>query len=129
MSYKISPSRNSVSPQVNPHWDEETLYQEARRIVGAEVQHITYSEFLPAILGEVLMKTFELEPKKQGAGYHMDYSDDLPVATLNSVSNAILPFVNSLLPPTLHYYRAVRAGIKIQDIFIVSLCLVFTPMG
>ncbi len=92
---------------MNPHWDEETLYQEARRIVGAEVQHITYSEFLPAILGEVLMKTFELEPKKQGAGYHMDYSDDLPVATLNSVSNAILPFVNSLLPPTLHYYRAV----------------------
>ncbi len=92
--------------RVNPHWDEETLYQEARRIVSAEVQHITYGEFLPAILGEVLMKTFELEPKANG--YHMDFSDDLPVATLNSVSNAILPFVNSLLPPALHFYQSVR---------------------
>ncbi len=93
--------------QVNPHWDEETLYQEARRIVAAEVQHVTYGEFLPAILGEVLMKTFELEPKHNG--YHMDYNDELPVATLNSVSNAILPFVNSLLPPNLHYHQAVSS--------------------
>ena len=79
--------------------------QEARRIVGAEIQHVTYREFLPAVLGEVLTKTFQLDPSKNG--YHMDYSDDLPVATINSVSTAILPFLNSLLPPALDYYQAV----------------------
>eukprot|EP00095_Tigriopus_kingsejongensis_P003939 maker-scaffold473_size162088-snap-gene-0.25 protein:Tk03939 transcript:maker-scaffold473_size162088-snap-gene-0.25-mRNA-1 annotation:"hypothetical protein DAPPUDRAFT_42141" len=86
---------------VNPHWDEETLYQEARRIIGAEIQHITYNEFLPAILGEKLMDTFRLESKSNG--YHMDYNDELPITTLNSVGNAILPFFMSLLPPILYF--------------------------
>lgn len=91
---------------VNPHWDEETLYQEARRIVGAEMQHITYNEFLPAILGELLMDTFHLRPKANG--YHMGYNDDLPVSTINSVANAILPLIITLMPTSLKFVKAVR---------------------
>ena len=37
-------------------------------------QHITYKEFLPAILGERLIDTFHLRPKANG--YHMGYNDD-----------------------------------------------------
>ncbi|GFY80109.1 peroxidase [Trichonephila inaurata madagascariensis] len=48
---------------LNPQWDEEQLFQEARRINIAQVQCITYKEYLPYVIGPYLMEQFDLKVK------------------------------------------------------------------
>ena len=38
--------------RMHPHWDDETLYQEARKINIALIQHITFTDFIDALLGK-----------------------------------------------------------------------------
>jgi len=50
----------SVLHQVNPGWLGERLYQETRRIMSALMQHITYAEFLPSVLGSRVIDQYNL---------------------------------------------------------------------
>ena len=51
---------------VNPGWEDEHIYQQARKIVNAEYQHITYNEFLPRILGHTAMNLYGLTLESPG---------------------------------------------------------------
>ncbi|XP_072502931.1 lactoperoxidase [Notamacropus eugenii] len=42
--------------RLNPHWNGEKIYQEARKIVGAITQVITFENYLPLVLGQELEK-------------------------------------------------------------------------
>jgi hypothetical protein len=71
---------------LHPRWNDETLYQEARRIVGAELQSITYNEFLPALLGRKL-------PRYRG------YRSDVHPGLSNLFATAAYRFGHSQVGP------------------------------
>ena len=73
----------------NPHWSDQTLYEQARALVAAEIQVITYNEFLPALLGSGAIAPY--------AGY--DSSVNPGIA--NEFSTAAFRFGHSLLSPEL----------------------------
>ncbi|XP_015522628.2 uncharacterized protein LOC107226351 [Neodiprion lecontei] len=82
--------------QVNPHWDDETIFQEARRIVIAEIQHVTYNEFLPILLGKEVMEKFGLLLEKDG--YWDGYDPSVNPGVLDAFAAAAYRFGHSLLP-------------------------------
>ncbi|KAG5893057.1 hypothetical protein JTB14_014837 [Gonioctena quinquepunctata] len=82
--------------EVNPHWDDETLYQEARRINNAIIQHITYNEFLPILLGKGVMEKFGLLLQKEG--YWNGYDSSVNPGVIDAFASAAFRFGHSLLP-------------------------------
>lgn len=48
--------------RVNPQWDDERLYQEARKANIAIMQHIVYNEWLPTVIGFNTAALFDILP-------------------------------------------------------------------
>lgn len=74
---------------LNPTWSSDKLYYEARRVVVAELQHITYSHWLPALTGESFDELYE--------SFDAGYNSDVNPTITNAFATAVLHFVNSLL--------------------------------
>ncbi|KPJ09244.1 Peroxidasin [Papilio machaon] len=89
---------NRVATQlktINPFWDGDKVYQEARKVVGSEIQHITYQHWLPLILGP--------EGYKQ-IGEYKGYDAKINPSVSNVFATAALRFGHSLINPILHRY-------------------------
>ncbi|XP_047106680.1 uncharacterized protein LOC124775853 [Schistocerca piceifrons] len=102
--------------RLNPHWGDETLFQEARRIVGAEIQHISYTEFLPMVLGQDIMDKYGL--RTQASGHFTGYDINLNAGIANSVAAAAMWFIASLMPKTMKLFD--ESGRRIGEKSIAS---------
>jgi hypothetical protein len=58
----------------HPMLDDETIYQLARQIVGAELQVITYKEFLPALLGKNAIPAYTGYDPQVNAGISQEFA-------------------------------------------------------
>lgn len=81
--------------KLNPHWGDETIYQETRRVVIAEIQHIVFNEYLPNVVGPNYMQKYELHPSK---GYSNFYNPKINPSILSEFSAAAFRFGHSTIP-------------------------------
>ncbi|XP_045592715.2 chorion peroxidase [Procambarus clarkii] len=103
---------------INPHWDDEKLYQEARAINIAQYQHSVYSQYLPAVIGYPTATRLQLLPQLDG--YYLGYDEERNPEVYNSFSTAAFRFGHSSISDTLpllddHYHLV--SSIPLVDTF------------
>lgn len=80
--------------EANEQWDDTKLFLEARRLVVAQIQHITLNEYVPSILGEGARTDPELMPV--ASGFYSGYSSSNVGGTYDAVALAALHALTSL---------------------------------
>ncbi|XP_066927072.1 uncharacterized protein [Clytia hemisphaerica] len=92
--------------KLNPKWTEEKLYQESRKIVSAEYQHIVYNEYVP--------KLAQINP-------YRGYSPYIQPSIINVFATAAFRFGHSLVPNAFSQldknFNKVRDSILLQKAF------------
>lgn len=81
--------------RLNPYWTDEELYQEARRILTAEYQHIIYNEWLPIIIGRKYMEKAGIVPLTKG--YYKGYDPKIDASIANAFSVAAFRMGHTLV--------------------------------
>lgn len=81
-------------------WSSDKIYFNTRRILTAVYQNIVYSEFLPALLGDKLVKLYGLLPYENA--FFEDYNDKLYPQILNEFSTAAFRYGHTFITGSMH---------------------------
>ncbi|XP_023194288.1 eosinophil peroxidase-like [Xiphophorus maculatus] len=79
--------------RLNPHWDSETLYQEARKIMGAYTQMFVFRDYLPHIVGPDAMR--------RQLGRYPGYNSNVDPSISNVFATAAYRFAHLAIQPVL----------------------------
>ena len=99
---------NSGRNPGNPADVDEFIYQSTRKAVGAEIQAITYEEFLPMLLGPDALPAYT------------GYDDTVNAALSNEFANAAYRVGHTLLSPQIQLVDALGVGqgsVALRDAF------------
>lgn len=77
--------------RLNPHWDDERIFQEGRRIVGALIAKITYEDYLPKVFGQDVFEKV--------VGPYLGYDPRVDPGVPNSFAAAAYRYGHSLIRP------------------------------
>ncbi|XP_008300694.1 eosinophil peroxidase [Stegastes partitus] len=79
--------------RINPHWDGETLYQEARKIMGAYTQLFVFRDYLPHIVGDDAIRNV--------IGRYPGYNPNVDPTISNVFATAAYRFAHLAIQPVL----------------------------
>lgn len=97
----------------NPAWGDEQLYQMTRKIIGAQIQKITYDDWLPAMLGEGVVSSYagyddsvnpNMSLEFSTAAYRFGHSmlnSELPLVGPNGQDHGSLTLAGAFFNPSL----------------------------
>ncbi|CAG4970316.1 unnamed protein product [Parnassius apollo] len=102
---------------INKHWDDEKIYQIARRINIAINLYIHYNEFLPILLGEDnMVKNKLIYPNAKG--YVNDYNPNVKAGVLKEFATAAYRYFHTLIRGQIRLYKESRflyRSIRLSD--------------
>jgi len=103
---------------INPSWNVNRVFEEARRILVAVIQHITYNEWLPRVLGASTMKAYKLEPLENA--YYKGYDESCSTETFNEFATAAFRFAHSTIRQNLSMVseEAMVGKMQVRNIFL-----------
>jgi len=85
--------------RLNQQLSQERIFQEARRIVNAEWQHIIYNEFVPIVVGRKFARSFDLLPLSSGFTSGLgSYNPRIDPRIHNEFASAAFRFGHSMMP-------------------------------
>ncbi|CAL8137936.1 unnamed protein product [Orchesella dallaii] len=96
--------------RLNPHWNDDKLFYEARAITTAIFQHITYTEYLPLLLGWRFMYDYGILPPSKGYSY--DYDPEVKPWTFHEFAGAAFRHHSSIYGKIVladEYYKAEKS--------------------
>ncbi|XP_063908767.1 peroxidase [Zophobas morio] len=107
-----------ILSKLNPHWDDERLFQEARRISIAEHQFISYYEWLPIFIG--VENSFKNKIIYKTNSFVDDYEEDVDPTVLNEHATAAFRYFHSLIAGHLdlvNEHRSSYGNLRLSDWF------------
>lgn len=82
--------------RVNPGWSDERLFQESRKVLIAEYQHVIYNEWLPVVIGFNTAGMFDLVPLS-GGNFFTGYSSNVNPSLSGEFATAAMRFGHTLV--------------------------------
>lgn len=101
---------------VNPQWLPEFVFQEARKIIAALIQQITYTEYLPVILGKEDMWRYGLTINSDGYDYSV-YNPNVNAGIANSFASAAIKFIHTQIPSMLGFFDNETVYVNLEETF------------
>lgn len=103
--------------ELNPHWNDERIYQETRHIMAAGVQHVMINEYVPLLIGKKMAELYNLTATAgdhhhhhhhhhlQKKHYWHGYDPTVTTSVSNSFAAAAFRFGHTFVQGTVERYN------------------------